>query len=115
MKQKMDKWFDHYDVLVAGRNIPSGSLTFQHISSVLSFDTMQKSLVIVVDYLDPELFLLFSRIKLIVTNQGSALSHLSILAREYSMPIIKCEFPPNILSNGTLEVNDTLKMITFSY
>lgn len=115
MKQNGKMWSGSYSVLVAGQGIFPGNQIFQRVSSVLSFNTMHNRSVIVVNYLDPELFLLFSRIKFIVTNQGTALSHLSILAREHGMSIIKCEFPPDILEYGTLEVNDKLKIITFSY
>ncbi len=46
---------------------------------------------IVVENLDPDYYLLFGSIGLIITGQGGVLSHLAILAREYNIPIIRIE------------------------
>lgn len=60
-------------------------LKYQVIKKVSDYKKGTK--VIVVSHLDPDLYLLFGSIKLIVTEKGSVLSHLSILAREHELPV----------------------------
>lgn len=60
---------------------------------------------IVVESLDPDYYLLFGSIGLIITEQGGALSHLAIVAREYNMPIIRIEnITSEIPEKGTLSI-----------
>ena len=54
-------------------------------------DYSKKTKVILTETLNPDLFLLFGSIELIITKNGSFLSHLSILGREYGVFIIRIE------------------------
>lgn len=105
-------YFGKYSFLVPGV-FESKKYRFQRLKKVLEYNAKVKPQVIVVDVLDPELFLLFSQIKLIVTSQGSPLSHMSILAREYQIPVIRCDFSVEIPNNGFLIVNQDDMMIDF--
>ena len=68
---------------------------------------------IVVRNLNPDYYLLFNSINLIVTERGSALSHLAIIGMEYNLPIILAK---NIISKipkeGMLSVKDSIIEVT---
>ena len=49
------------------------------------------SLAIVVSSLDPEYTLYLGNIHLIISKNGSSLAHLSLVANDYNIPIIRCE------------------------
>jgi len=75
---------------------------YQYIENV--FDYRQKmGKALLVDYLNPDYFLLFSKLDLIVTKKGSELSHLSILAREHKKGIIQVNFPSNVAKTGKIQ------------
>jgi len=54
---------------------------------VENFEEAVDAECIVVRTLNPDYYLLFSTLKLIITRIGSPLSHLAILAREHGIPI----------------------------
>ncbi|MFH1642960.1 MAG: PEP-utilizing enzyme [Nanoarchaeota archaeon] len=61
---------------------------------------------IVVKYLDPDFSMLLSDIQLIVTENGSSLSHLAIIAMEYGKCIIRVkDITNNIKNRGKLILN----------
>jgi len=61
---------------------------------------------ILVKTLHPDYYLLFNNIKAIVTENGSKLSHLAILAREWQMPIYLSEEPlDNLPLEGNILIN----------
>ena len=66
---------------------------YKVINSVQDFEEGYTSLF--VKTLDPDYYLLFNSIKLIITEYGSALSHLAIVGRENNIPIFLAE---NIIS-----------------
>ena len=64
---------------------------------------------IVVKSLHPDYFLLFGSIVLIIAEKGGALSHLAIMAREYSLPIILIEdIVSKIPLRGKLSIKGTI-------
>jgi len=94
-------------------NFKDNHFSYQYISSILSYKQMGKTTALIVDYLDPEYFLFFSHIKIILTRNGSPLSHLSILAREYGLPIIRCNFSKKIPTYGKIEIDKISNKVTF--
>jgi len=60
---------------------------------------------IVVKTLNPDYYLLFNGLKLIITETGSPLSHLAIVAREHKIPIFQVESIKNIPAKGTLSIH----------
>jgi pyruvate,water dikinase len=59
---------------------------YKMIESIEQFEKGRR--FIVVRSLSPDYFLLFSSIDAIISENGSALSHLAILAREHNIPIM---------------------------
>jgi phosphoenolpyruvate synthase/pyruvate phosphate dikinase len=51
----------------------------------------EKGNCIVIDYMNPDFTILFSKIDLIITSKGSKLSHLAIIAKEYDKKVILCD------------------------
>lgn len=92
-----------YVPLVEGYAV-SFPVKYQVIDSVREFD--EKLRCIVVRHLSPDYYLLFSFIDLIITENGSRLSHLAILALEYNRPVFLCN---NIISGiaplGSLSIH----------
>lgn len=60
-------------------------ISYQIISHV--FDYSGDAQAIIVNTLNPDYYLLFSNIKLIICENGSTLSHLAIVGRENNIPI----------------------------
>ena len=64
---------------------------------------------IIVKGLNPDYYLLFGSLQLIITEEGGVLSHLAIVAREHNVPIIVAE---NILSQipkrGVLSIKNQM-------
>ena len=63
-----------------------GPITYQVIEDIRTFD--KDTACVIVPFLDPNLFLLFGHLSLIVTEKGSVLSHLAILALEHGIPVV---------------------------
>ena len=74
--------------LLIGSNIVNQKFNYQVVKEVFDF---QKADCIVVDYLNPDFTILLSNIRFIVSERGSVLSHLAIIAREYRKSIILVE------------------------
>ena len=88
---------------------PSKSLTSLKYKKINEIDDIKCS-CIVVKTLNPDYYLLFSKLKLIITETGSPLSHLAILAREHNIPIFLAE-TKNIPDEGTLSIlNDEIQI-----
>lgn len=58
---------------------------------VKKISDFRESECIIVSYLNPDLTLLISNIKVIITERGSVLSHLAIIAREYKKAVFLAE------------------------
>jgi phosphoenolpyruvate-protein kinase (PTS system EI component) len=67
------------------KNEIKSNMKYQAISSPLEFKACD---CIVVKYLNPSLALLLSNIQLIITENGSVLSHAAIVARDYKKSVI---------------------------
>jgi len=65
---------------------------------------------IVVENLNPDYYLLFGSLKLIVTENGSVLSHLAIIAREYHISVFLSneEIIEKITEEGTLSLKENI-------
>ncbi len=74
--------------LLVGSNIVNKKFNYQVVKEVFDF---QKADCIVVDYLNPDFTILLSNIRFIISERGSVLSHLAIIAREYKKSIIVVE------------------------
>ena len=74
--------------LLVGPNIVNKKFNYQVVKKVFDF---QKADCIVVDYLNPDFTILLSNIRFIISERGSVLSHLAIIAREYRKSIIVVE------------------------
>ena len=74
--------------LLVGPNIVNKKFNYQVVKEVFDF---QKADCIVVDYLNPDFTILLSNIRFIISERGSVLSHLAIIAREYRKSIIVVE------------------------
>lgn len=69
-------------------------------------DYSQDKQAIVVPVLFPNLFLVFGNIKLIISEKGSYLSHIAILAREQNIPVLLLpEVISKIDEKGTLDID----------
>ncbi len=66
----------------------SSVMNYQIVKKIFDFE---ESECIIVPYLNPDLTLLLSNIKVIITERGSALSHLAIVAREYRKAVFLAE------------------------
>lgn len=75
--------------LVNPNNSSRAVLKYMFISDVRSFDENYNC--IVTKTLDADYYLLFNHIDLIITERGSILSHLSIIAMEHAVPIFLAE------------------------
>ena len=84
-------------------DLPREKVKYQFIRTVTDYQEGEK--IILVEQLDPDYFLLFSKVKLIITTQGSVLSHLAILAREFSIPIIKIKADERIKNKGQIKID----------
>jgi len=89
--------------LLVGSNIVSKKFNYQVVKEVFDF---QKADCIVVDYLNPDFTILLSNIRFIISERGSVLSHLAIIAREYRKSIIVVEkITSKIPKKGELFLN----------
>ncbi|MBL7157094.1 MAG: hypothetical protein ISS92_02900 [Candidatus Omnitrophica bacterium] len=103
----MNKYSGHF-LIPAAADFPS--VKYKVISAVTEFESGCSS--IVVESLNPDYYLLFGQIELIVAERGGALAHLAILAGEYNIPIFMCDglcsrIPPKgvlSISGNTLEI-----------
>lgn len=97
-------WQGKYEKLVSG-GLSDGVFPYKCVKDVLDFNQSLSYSVIFIDHLDPDFFIFFSSIKCIVTRKGSSLSHLSILAREYQISVIKVDFPVEIPLSGNINID----------
>lgn len=66
----------------------SQKLNYQIVEKVFDF---KKADCIVVKYLNSDFTILLDNIQTIITERGSALSHLAIIAREYGKTIVRAK------------------------
>jgi len=74
--------------LLVGCSIINKEFEYQVIKKVFDFNQAD---CIIVDYLNPDFTILLSNIHFIISEKGSVLSHLAIIAREYKKSIIVVE------------------------
>ncbi|MFP4656982.1 MAG: PEP-utilizing enzyme [Candidatus Woesearchaeota archaeon] len=89
-------------------------MTYERLSSIEDYEG---SRCIIVNTMDPDLFLVFGKIDVIISKQGSKLSHLAILAREYGKTLILADCTDeNIAKKGDLKIikEDEKARIEFS-
>ena len=77
-------------MILKGKFIVDGQLnktklSYELISNVLDYG---KSNCIIIPFMNPDFTLLINKVDLIITQTGSALSHLATVAREYKTPVI---------------------------
>ena len=70
-------------------------------NKVIKINNKEK-IILVVPAITPDLVIYFNSIKALISETGSALSHGSILAREYGLPTIILEDAARIFKNGHL-------------
>jgi len=96
-----------------GKDCEGEYLILSNPSQILKINKKDKFFLLT-PFLFPDYVLLFPKIKAILTVEGSVLSHLAILCREYKIPVLKIE---NILKSipgkGVLAIdckNKTIKL-----
>ena len=84
---------------------------YQVINNVIDYDKTSKC--IIVKSLNPDYYLLFGSLDIIITEKGSALSHLAIVGMEYGVPIIRIdEIISKIPEKGVVSVkNNVINLI----
>ena len=70
--------------ILVDSNLPK-EMTYEKISSIEDYED---SRCVMVNTMDPDLFMIFGKIDCIISKRGSKLSHLAILAREYGKTLI---------------------------
>lgn len=70
-------------------------------NKVIKINNKEK-IILVVSAITPDLVIYFNGIDALISEIGSALSHGSILAREYGLPTIILENATQLLKNGQL-------------
>jgi phosphohistidine swiveling domain-containing protein len=91
--------------LLTGSNILIPRLKYKILDSIEDFD--ENCECIIVKTLDPDYYLLFGSVKLIISEKGSSLSHLAIVGREHNMPIFLIEeIISKIPKEGVLSIKD---------
>lgn len=90
---------------IGNQNI--SKLKYQVLNEVMSFN--KSSPCIVVNSLKSDFALLLGSVQCIITQSGSPLSHLAIVAREYNIPVflLKKRILNNIPHNGILSLKNT--------
>ncbi|MEE9525354.1 MAG: PEP-utilizing enzyme [Candidatus Woesearchaeota archaeon] len=92
---------------LTGQDAVTSNTKYKVINSVQDFEDGYTSLF--VKTLDPDYYMLFNSIRLIITEHGSSLSHLAIVGREYNIPIFLVE---NIISKipkkGILSIKNNM-------
>jgi len=86
-------------------NFNCKDISYQIINHVLDYNGNAQA--IIVNSLSSDYYLLFSKIKLIICENGSQLSHLAIVGRENTMPIyLASNVIGNIPQAGKLTLDD---------
>ena len=81
------------------------NVNYQEINNILEYRIGTQ--VVIVPRLNSDYFILFGSIRLIICRNGSALSHLAILGREYDIPIfIPEKIPHKIPKSGKLSISE---------
>jgi len=72
--------------LLVNTPLKTNKLKYQVIKGVTDFN---KCNCIITKYLNPDFTMLLNNIQVIITERGSSLSHLAIIAREYNKTVIQ--------------------------
>ena len=95
--------------MLCGKYLVGSKLDFREVDYgvIGSVSDYKNSSCIIVKTLNPDYYLLFGSVKLVITESGSALSHLSIVAREQGIPVFLLDKPlREIKKNGKLSISD---------
>ncbi len=90
-----------------GENLNIEDIKYKVINSIKDYE--DKYTCIVVKNLNPDYYLLFGSVRLIITENGSSLSHLAIVGREQGIPILRVKGITNrIAKYGELSINSEI-------
>ena len=89
---------------LVNNHLKSRIFYFQKINSLLDYSG-KRNKAILVDFLDPDYYLLFPHIELIISKKGSVLSHLSVLAREQNISILRYNWPSKTPDMGKVKID----------
>ncbi len=88
--------------VIVGDLLAEDLIGYQMLSHVTDYDA---SPCIIVTSLNPDFSMILNKIRLIITEHGSPLAHLSLIAMEYGKTIIRLDQPlEDIPSSGTLSM-----------
>ncbi len=77
-------------------------INYEKIESIEDYEGSE---CIIVNVMDPDLFLIFGKVNVIISKRGSKLSHLAILAREYKKTVIIADCSDeNISQTGNIRL-----------
>lgn len=76
-------------------------LSFKKVEDILEVTDID---CIIITSLHPDFSMVLPRVRLIISEKGSTLSHLAILAREYGRSIILVEEIDKMPENGALQI-----------
>lgn len=104
MKKTTENEKEFSGILLVSAKTELHELNYKVINNIKEYEI--NCPCIVAKNLDPDYFLLFGMLRLIVTEHGGVLSHLAILAREYDIPVIRIEdITSKISEKGILSLN----------
>ncbi len=85
--------------------IPLDMLDYKIIEEVREYENSMKCIII--KNMHPDFTLLLGSISLIISEKGSPLSHLAIMAREYGIPVVLIPgITSEIPKQGSLSINE---------
>ena len=88
--------------IIVDNQVKDKEIVYEKINSVEDYEGSE---CIVVNIMDPDLFLIFGKVNIIISKRGSKLSHLAILAREYKKTVIIADCSDeNIPQTGNIKL-----------
>lgn len=89
--------------LLVNTPLKTNKLKYQVLKKIFDFENCD---CIIIKYLNPDFTMLLNNIQVIITERGSSLSHLAIVAREYNKTVIQAsEIISKIPKTGKLSIN----------
>jgi len=74
---------------IVGSKLVEGKFEYQVLKNILDYDGRSKCIIL--KAMHPDFAILIGSISLIISESGSSLSHLSIVARENDVKVVLCE------------------------
>ncbi|MBT3720825.1 hypothetical protein HN789_07690 [archaeon] len=79
------------------------NLSYELVNSIFDY---KNSNTIIIPFLNPDYTIILNKLDVIISNSGSALSHLAVVAREYNKSVIILEKDfPKIKKYGNLKLS----------